>query len=204
MTIRTISPATAQYTYTFDKWSPGVDVVKGDVTYTATYEEKQIKYTITFVQDGGVEIERHLLARDEVPVCENVPTRTGYILQWSPNDPAPVTGDQTYTATWLPEPPETYTITFKNYDGTVLKKKSDASANAVFTVEAETMPSDADVADPTKTATPEYEYAFTGWKPALASASSNATYVAQFTENPRQYTINFYREDRDAVYSVWR
>ena len=187
------------YTYDFTGWSPALGKVTSDVTYMATYEEKQIKYTIVFVNDGGVEIERHLLARDEVPVCENVPTRTGYILQWSPNDPAPVTGDQTYTATWLPEPPATYTITFKNYDGTVLKKKSDALADAVFVVEAETMPSDADVADPTKAATSEYSYTFSGWKPAIAPASSNATYVAQFVEEPRQYEVKFYQEDKETL-----
>jgi len=173
------------YTYDFTGWSPALGKVTSDVTYMATYEEKQIKYTIVFVNDGGTEIERHLLARDEVPVCENVPTRTGYILQWSPNDPAPVTGDQTYTATWLPEPPETYTITFKNYNGTQLDQQQ---------VTAGEKPEYAG-ATPTKTETNEYEYSFSGWKPAVVAANSNATYVAQFTEEPKQYTINFYRED---------
>ena len=181
------------YTYDFTGWSPALGKVTSDVTYMATYEEKQIKYTIVFVNDGGTEIERHLLARDEVPVCENLPTRTGYILQWSPNDPAPVTGDQTYTATWLPEPLETYTITFKNYDGTVLKKE-DGTTDAIYTVEAGQDPA-YDGAEPTKDAMNEYEYTFSGWKPAVVAASSNATYVAQFTEEPKQYTINFYRED---------
>ena len=173
------------YTYDFTGWSPALGKVTSDVTYMATYEEKQIKYTIVFVNDGGTEIERHLLARDEVPVCENLPTRTGYILQWSPNDPAPVTGDQTYTATWLPEPLETYTITFKNYNGTQLDQQQ---------VTAGETPEYAG-ATPTKTETNEYEYTFSGWKPAVVAANSNATYVAQFTEEPKQYTINFYRED---------
>lgn len=187
------------YTYDFTGWSPALGKVTSDVTYTATYEAKQIKYTITFVQDGGVEIERHLLARDEVPVCENTPTRTGYILQWSPNDPAPVTGNQTYTATWLPAPPETYTITFKNYDGTVLKKE-DGTTDAIYTVEADHYPA-YDGTTPTKTVNEgkEYEYEFTGWKPALAPATTNATYVAQFSEKAKTYTINFYNEDDEIL-----
>lgn len=187
------------YTYDFTGWSPALGKVTSDVTYTATYEEKQIKYTITFVQDGGVEIERHLLARDEVPVCENTPTRTGYILQWSPNDPAPVTGNQTYTATWLPAPPETYTITFKNYDGTVLKKE-DGTTDAIYTVEADHDPA-YDGTTPTKIVNEgkEYEYEFTGWKPALAPATTNATYVAQFSEKAKTYTINFYNEDDEIL-----
>jgi len=179
------------YTYDFTGWSPALGRVTGDVTYTATYEEKQIKYTITFVQDGGVEIERHLLARDEVPVCENVPTRTGYILQWEPAI-EPVVGNQTYTATWLPEPPETYTITFKNYDGEVLLEYKDETA-----VVAGITP-EYSGATPTKTSTTnEYNYTFAGWKPALAPATTNATYVAQFLEEPRAYNVNFFKEDGD-------
>jgi len=187
------------YTYDFTGWSPALGRVTSDVTYTATYEAKQIKYTITFEQDGGVEIERHLLARDEVPVCENVPTRTGYILQWSPNDPAPVTGNQTYTATWLPAPPETYTITFKNYDGTVLKK-ANGTDDAVYTVTADGTPI-YDGTTPTKTVNEgkEYTYEFTGWKPAPAPATTNATYVAQFSEKAKTYTINFYNEDDEIL-----
>lgn len=188
LTTNPTRPASVDYTYDFTGWSPALGRVTGDVTYTATYEEKQIKYTVVFVQDGGVEIERHLLARDEVPVCENIPTRTGYILQWSPNDPAPVTGNQTYTATWLPEPPATYTITFKNYDGTPLDQQQ---------VTAGDMP-EYD-ATPTKDETREYSYTFTGWKPTLAPATTNATYVAQFSENARTYEIKFYDENVSSV-----
>jgi hypothetical protein len=182
-------PASVDYTYDFTGWSPALGKVTSDVTYMATYEEKQIKYTIVFVNDGGVEIERHLLARDEVPVCENAPTRTGYILQWSPNDPAPVTGDQTYTATWLPEPPETYTITFKNYDGSQLQQKVvNADETPEYTGEEFSKPE-----------TDEYSYTFSGWKPTIVAASSNATYVAQFVEEPRQYEVNFYQEDKETL-----
>ena len=187
------------YTYDFTGWSPALGKVTSDVTYTATYEEKQIKYTITFVQDGGVEIERHLLARDEVPVCENAPTRTGYILQWEPSI-EPVVGNQTYTATWLPEPPDTFTVTFKNYDGAVILKYTGTGENPAVIAGKSPIPP----TNPIKPQTSEYTYSFIGWKgpkgftakeETLPAATENATYVAQFTEEPRQYTINFYRED---------
>lgn len=186
------------YTYDFTGWSPALGKVTSDVTYTATYEAKQIKYTITFEQDGGVEIERHLLARDEVPVCENTPTRTGYILQWEPGI-EPVVGNQTYVATWLPEPLPTYTITFKNYDGTVLKK-ANGTDDAVYTVTADGTPI-YDGTTPTKTVNEgkEYEYAFTGWKPTLAPATTNATYVAQFSEKQVKYAIRFEDEDGNEI-----
>lgn len=180
------------YTYDFTGWSPELGKVTSDVTYTATYEAKQIKYTITFIQDGGVEIERHLLARDEVPVCENEPTRTGYILQWEPAL-GPVTGNQTYTATWLPEPPETYTITFKNYNGTTLLECKDATAVTAGETPVYTG------ATPSKDPTSEYTYVFTGWKPALAPATTNATYVAQFNEVAVKYDVRFEDENGNEI-----
>lgn len=179
------------YTYDFTGWSPALGKVTSDVTYTATYEEKQIKYTVVFVQDGGVEIERHLLARNEMPVCENLPTRTGYILEWSPALAA-VTGNQTYTATWLPEPPTKYEIKFMDYDGeTELKKDS---------VEVGTVPTPP--ANPAgKLATVEYTYAFDHWSPALeeVSATSAKVYTAVYREEAKTYTINFYNEDDEIL-----
>lgn len=178
-----IRPKNLDYTYNFIGWTPALGRVTQDVTYNATYEENQIKYTVVFLQDGGVEIERHLLARDEVPVCENEPTRTGYILQW---DPAiePVVGNKEYTATWLPVPPDFYTITFKNYDGTEISSSQ---------VEADTEPTPP--ADPTKPGTTEYDYAFSGWKPAIGPATTNLTYVAQYTATPKTYDVRFFKED---------
>ncbi len=191
-------PATVDYTYDFTGWSPALDKVTSDVTYTATYEEKQIKYTITFVQDGGMEIERHLLARNEMPVCENVPTRTGYILEWSPALAA-VTGDQTYTATWLPEPPEEYEIKFMDYDGTTELKKDSVEVGIVPTAPAivNGKPQKEDESFGGKSATAEYTYVFDHWSPALeaVSVTSAKVYTAVYREEARNYTVSYFREN---------
>ena len=185
-------PASVDYTYDFTGWSPALGKVTSDVTYTATYEAKQIKYTITFVQDGGLEIERHLLARNEMPVCENLPTRTGYILEWSPALAA-VTDNQTYTATWLPEPPEDYAITFFDYDGTTKLKPMEETPYMVAVGDMPTPPANVNG----KPATSEYTYVFDHWSPAIekVSVTSPKSYTAVYREVARTYTISYYKED---------
>lgn len=180
--------ANVDYTYDFTGWSPALGPVTKDVTYTATYQPKQRKYTIIFCAEGGTEIERHFLARDEVPVCTNVPIKTGHILKWNPSV-GPVTGDQTYEATWLDEAPATYEITWKNYDGSTLQ-----TTNPDNGADAETVVATYTAGTPTKLPTSEYSYTFSGWKPNVAAATEDATYVAQFTEVPVTYTVNFYKE----------
>ena len=39
--------------YTFSGWTPAIDIVKGAATYTATYSENEIIYTVTFDANGG-------------------------------------------------------------------------------------------------------------------------------------------------------
>ena len=175
------------YTYDFTGWSPALGKVTSDITYTATYEEKQIKYTVVFVQDGGVEIERHLLARNEMPVCENLPTRTGYILEWSPALAA-VIGNQTYTATWLPEPPTKYEITFYDYNGSTILKQGDVNVGDMPVPPAQVSG---------KQATSEYTYVFDHWSPAVEKVSTTSikSYTAVYREEARTYTISYYKED---------
>lgn len=175
--------ANVDYTYDFAGWVPALGRVTEDVTYTATYTAKQRMYTIVFQTEGGVEIERQLLPRDAFPACENEPTKAGHILKWQPALAA-VTGDATYTATWLEEKPATWAITFVNYDGTMLQSGD---------VVAGTMPEAP--ATPAKPETDEYSYTFVGWTPTLEEATRDLTYTAQYAEVGKTYLIRFYGED---------
>ena len=40
--------STAEYAYTFEGWSPKLEKVTEDITYTATYSSAERKYTITW------------------------------------------------------------------------------------------------------------------------------------------------------------
>ena len=184
-------PADVDYTYNFIGWSPAFAPVTGDQAYTATYSKEQIKYTIIFKfvdsYRNGAEIERQQLARDEMPVIPTV-KRDGWYLKWTPAVAA-VTGNATYVADWMEELPDNYTVTWKNYDGTTLKTTTparDASAATVLSGAP---------ASPEKPATAEYRYEFTGWQPAVTSATADASYVAQYREVAQTYSIRFYQED---------
>ncbi len=185
--------ATIDYTYDFTGWSPALGKVTSDVTYTATYDTKPRMYTIIFCQEGGAEIERQFLTHNEMPVCENMPTRIGYTLEWSPAVKA-VTGDATYTAVWHKDPPTEYEITFFDYNGTTELKKGNVNVGDMPTPPA----------NPTgKPATSEYTYVFDHWSPALeeVSASSAKSYTAVYREVAKKYTVTFKNEDNSVIES---
>ena len=188
-------PENIDYTYDFTGWQPELGPVTSDVTYTATYVEQPRKYTIIFTNEGGDEIERQFLTHNEVPECENVPTRTGFTLQWEPAIAA-VTGDATYRATWLEEPPTEYQITFVDYDG-------DLEHHLLWqgNVAVGTMPTPP--ANPSgKPETSEFSYVFDHWSPALSKVTQAMTYTAVYSEVARTYTISYYNEAGSDVIST--
>lgn len=172
------------YTYTFTGWTPEIVPVHEDAIYTATYERSPRKYTIIFEAENGEEIERHFYTKGEMPECEDVPHKVGYYLQWEPSLGA-VKGDATYRATFLPEKPTEFEVTFVNYDGTELQ--SEPVAVDVFP--------DYIGETPTKQATDEYEYEFAGWSPELKPVDAAITYTATFNEVGKTYAIRFLDEN---------
>ena len=193
-------PANIDYTYDFAGWTPALGPVKSDVTYTAIYTQKQRKYTIIFQQEGGLEIERQFLTHNEVPVCENVPTKVGHTLVWSPAIAA-VTGDATYTATWEENPPTEYEVTFYDYDGTTVLKQGNVNVGDMPTAPAivNGKPQKEDESFGGKPATDEFTYVFDHWSPALeeVSATSIKSYTAVYAEVAKTYTIKFVKENGD-------
>ena len=81
-----------------------------------------------------------------------------------------------------------YTITFKDYDGTVISTLTGETA-----VECGTMP--AAPAEPARTGNAQYSYTFSGWTPAIVEAAEDAIYTATYTETVNTYTVRFVGED---------
>ena len=184
------------YTYNFTGWNPEPGRVTSNVTYTATYEAQPRKYTIIFQQEGGVEIERQFLTHNAIPVCENTPTKVGHILQWSPAIAA-VTGDATYTATWLEEPPTEFEITFVDYDGTTVLKQDNVAVGADPVAPA--IVGGIPVGSTGKPATSEFTYVFDHWSPTVTEVTEAVTYTAIYREAAKTYTIIFNDENGSEI-----
>ena len=118
--------ADAQYSYVFDKWTPEITAVTGDVTYTATFRQTTNTYTVTWKNADGTVLETdENVPYGETPRYDGAePTKaataefTYAFDKWTP-ELSPVTGDVTYTATYTQTPvPQEVTLTYVSNGGT--------------------------------------------------------------------------------------
>lgn len=104
---------------------------------------------------------------------------------WTKSDgtalPSTVTADLAVLANFTCTT-NTYTVTWKNYDGTTLETDEGVAYGATPTYNGST---------PTKASTAEYNYTFDAWSPAVVSVTGNATYTATFTQTARNYTLTW-------------
>ena len=183
-------PADAQYTYTFDSWSPNIHVVTGEETYTAVFAQTVNQYTVTFKNWDGSVLQSTSVAYGDMPNYTGaVPTKPAtaqytYTFSGWDKEIASVTGNVVYTAQFE-ETVNKYIITFNNWDGTTL---------AIYEVEYGKVPIYTGVT-PTKTSSDEYTYVFAGWTPAIVPVTGNATYTATFSNDVNSYTITLHAEN---------
>ena len=109
--------ADAQYTYSFDSWSPTIVAATSNATYTATYSTTVNTYTVTWKNEDGTVLEVDSgVPYGTTPTYDGAtPTKEGgYVFSgWNPGISV-VTGDTIYTATYSEPQVITYTITWKN------------------------------------------------------------------------------------------
>ena len=79
------------------------------------------------------------------------------------------------TLTIKAAPSEEYTVKFVNYDGTVLQSGKVAKGETPKYEGTE----------PSRPSDEKYTYAFSGWEPAIAEVTGDATYTAKYTETPK-------------------
>ena len=178
--------------YTFRAWQlNGTDYnfetpVTGSITLVATWI--QTERTVTFMVDG-VQYAKQTVDYGEMAIAPETPDKPGYTFKaWQLNSvnysfATPVTENLTLTAVFTANQ---YTITWLNDDGTLIGMTQATGGETPTHANA------------TKAATAQYTYTFKGWMPEIVAVNGDATYVAQFNEALRSYTITW-TDDADKV-----
>lgn len=168
----------------------GITYKTSDWSNTVTYVKTVPSYTVTW-KNGDTVLETDSgVAEGTIPTYNGEePTKAAdaqfvYIFSgWSPAI-SQVSGNVTYTAEFT-SAPNSYTILWKNGD-TVLETDENLTYG--------TTPS-YDGATPTREATAQYTYTFSGWSPQINQVTASVTYQAQFTPTLRTYTVTFFADD---------
>jgi len=171
--------------YSFNKWTSSYNSNTRVITAKATYTINT--YTITWKNWDGTTLKTDTnVAYGTTPSYDKTtPVKTAdaqysYTFSgWSPSI-SNVTGDKTYTAQFTTTV-KSYTITWKNWDGTTLKTDTNVAYG--------TTPS-YDKTTPVKTADAQYSYTFSGWSPSISNVTGDKTYTALFTTHSRYTRID--------------
>ena len=164
----------------------------GDVVLTAQWEKEADSYTVTYADGNWSEVKGSYKAGETVTVLAPAPAPEGYTFKYwrssnegktyQPSDTFPMPATNVIlTAVW---DSETYTITWKNGDAILGKTNVKRGETPEYIGET-----------PTKDATAEFTYTFSGWTPEPAAATADMTYEANFTQAKRSYTVKFYNAD---------
>ena len=169
--------------YTFDGWDKAFNNITSDLVVTATYKAVTpaiTTYTVTFKDYNGTVLKTQTVEKGKAATAPANPTREGYTFEGWDKSFNNITSDLVVTATYKAEETKptdpvvtTYTVTFKDWDGTVLKTEK------VEKDKAATAP-----VDPTRT-----HYTFTGWDKAFNNITSDLVITATYKIN--QYTVTF-------------
>ncbi|MBQ3196202.1 MAG: InlB B-repeat-containing protein, partial [Clostridia bacterium] len=154
--------------YTFIGWDKSFDNIVEDITVTAQYEIN--KYTVTFVDHDGAVLSEQTVEHGTDAVAPADPEWEGHSFVGWEGSYVNVTEDRTIKALY---DEIVFTVTFEDYDGTVLNSQSVAYGNAA-----------------TAPANPVREgYTFIGWDVAFDSITTDTTVTAQYEIN--KYTVSF-------------
>jgi len=186
------------YGYKFNRTDPAAiptTIANGGVIkvfYVPDYDQTNaLIYTVEYYKDGTVFIDsdeftdnvwvaaEQILTVQTVDINKYLPT--GYTFDRTEPTPIPGTiADGGVIRVYYEI--NKYTITWVDYNGDELEVDRDVNHG--------TIPS-YDSAAPTRPATAQYTYTFTGWSPTVVSVTGDATYTAQFSSTVRRYTVTF-------------
>ena len=154
--------------YTFTGWDKAFNNVTADLVVTAQYSANT--YTVTFKDWNGTVLKTQQVQYGGAATAPANPTRAGYTFTGWDKAFTNVTANLVVTAQYSIN---SYTVTFKDWNGTVLKTQQVQYGGAA------TAP-----ANPTRAG-----YTFTGWDKAFTNVTANLVVTAQYSINT--YTVTF-------------
>ena len=134
-----------------------------DINIEVTYELPKATYTITFKDWDGTTLKTQTVEEGSSATPPSNPTRTGYTFTGWLGSYTNVQSNVTITAQYSIN---TYTVTFKDWNGTTLKTQTVNHGSSA------TAPS-----NPIREG-----YEFTGWSGSYTNVTSNLTIMAQYEE----------------------
>ncbi len=177
------------YTYEFAGWDQALEPVYADMTYTAVYNavEKPTEEPTTeepTTEEPTTEEPTTEEPTTEEPTTEEPTTEEPTTEEPTTEEPTteePTTEEPTTEQPTTPAPVQQFTITWLNWDGTVLERDVvNKGNNPVYYG-----------ATPTRASDGTYSYVFAGWRENVVPASGDAVYTAAFSAIPivTQYLI---------------
>lgn len=209
-------PATSEYTYVFDHWSPALSKATEAKTYTAVYREVDRTYDVKFYdEDGETQIgstqSLPLGATPVPPTCTKSNTaQYTYALEWI--DKSTMGGDETdwvksvHTVTGPASYVAHFVPTLNKYTVTL---KSNPAGACTFTG-AGVYDYDDDATDGNKitiTVTPNDDYINPEWSDGAALGElvdGKYTRVLETLTGNLELAINFTYDDPSAITTIWK
>ncbi len=205
--------ATAQYTYTFNGWTPQISSVTGSVTYQAQFTETVRSYTVTFYSEDGltvldtvtVEYGANAVYSKATPVKNATAGHTYVFEKWVTTQGGSVAdnltnviGDRSVYASFK-EFVRTVTvyIVSNNIDyGTASASTlNNVPYGATITVNGNTIAINGQTVTATpNTATAQYTYTFTNWT-TDATVGNDTIITANFSRSVNSYTVTWKNGD---------
>lgn len=181
--------STAEYSYTFDTWSPTIVEAYENAVYEAQFTAEKRVYSVKFM-DGDRVLQESEVEYGVLPTCDS-PTKaatTQYTYTFSGWTPSveEVEGDAVYQAVFNSKV-NSYKISFVDGEKIIQEKDFDYGTTPVCDFE------------PTRDTTAQYTFTFKGWDKERVPVTGVAVYQAVFDTTVNTFDVVFISHEGDTL-----